>query len=153
HVGDAADARARDVGGREDRLPLARRPGGEEPADLGDQLGLVRMPVDHGPEPGIAEPRLLAEGPAETLPELRQLDVDIDVAVARRVDAGDAVPEEIADLARRLQALGPEEASRLHGQDPVEERGLDVLARPRLPTPDEREQDPRGREAARVVVD
>ncbi len=60
--------------------------------------------------------------------ELRELDVHVQVAVARGVDPRDPVAEEIAHRLGRLLRLGPERAAGLHREHAVQERGFDPLA-------------------------
>ena len=122
---------------------------GEALGDRADQLRLVRVAADHGPEARIVEPRLEAERPAEPRPELRQLHVEIEVAVPRGVDPRHAVAEEVPDRLRGLGGLGPEGPAGLHREDAVEERGLDPLARAGLAAGDQREQDAGDGQAAR----
>ena len=150
---DGADPRARHVRLGEAGLPLRGRMRGQALADGPDQLRLVRVAPDHGLEPGIVEPRVEAERPAEPRPELRQLHVEVEVAVPRGVDPRHPVAEEIPDGLRRLDGLGPEGPPGLHREHAVEERGLDPLARAGLAAGDQGEQDAGDREAPRVVVD
>ena len=108
---------------------------------------------DHGLEARIVEPGLEPECPAQPGPELRQLHVEVEMAVARGVDPRHAVPEEVPDRLGRLLRLGPERAAGLHRQHAVQQRGVDPLARPGLAAGDEGEQDAGYGQAPRVVVD
>jgi len=125
---------------------------GETLADRADQFRLVGVAPDHRPEARVVEPRLEAERPAETGPELRELHVEIQVPVPRGVDPRHALAEQITDRLRRLLRLRPECPAGLHREHPVEKRRLDALAHPGLAAGDQREEDARDREAPGVVV-
>ena len=128
HVFDPSRHRARHFIA-EQLLPLQRSVRHQRGAQLRHDLGRVLRALAHGVVARIVGELGQAGLLAQRLPEMRRVGRQIQIAFARRMQAGDAARAHVAPDIERL-ALGPDHARGLHGQRASQQRHADELPLP-----------------------